>query len=60
MEIGQRLKKVDCPGGVFEVLEARDINGLPHFVIARVDWPSDRRIFSESTLADERYFVEPH
>ena len=60
MEVGQRIQKVDCPRLVFEVKEERDINGLPHYLVARIDWPEDRRIFSQHTLSDKRYFKSVH
>lgn len=57
IQIGQRFQKADHSGIVFEVLEVVEVEGREHVHLARVDWPSDRRIYAAAAVLDRRMFV---
>ena len=57
LEIGQRFRKTDSAGMVFEVVEFVQYGNLPHVLIAPIDDPEDRRLFAVAALFDKRGFV---
>ncbi len=57
LEIGQRFRKTDSAGMVFEVVEFVQYGNLPHVLIAPIDDPVDRRIFAVAALFDKCGFV---
>ena len=57
LDVGQRFRKTDGTGMVFEITEFVQCGNLPHVRVAVVSNPSDRRMLAIDALFDRRHFA---
>jgi hypothetical protein len=57
IDVGQRFRKTDGTGMVFEIMEFVQCGNLPHVRVALVNNPSDRRMLAVAALFDRRHFA---